>query len=72
MSSTFTGSDANNLKWTDGIDAYNGTVSKCSFTNTEANPWIKITMKASTLIDKIVLLPPLGGIYTDSVCPFAD
>ena len=64
MSSTATGSNANNVKTMNGIDSWNGAISKCSFTNTEAIPWIKITMKASTLIDKVVLIPPLGGILS--------
>jgi hypothetical protein len=32
-------------------------------------------LKASILIDKIVLIPPLGGIYggpTYGTCPFSD
>lgn len=65
MSSIAPGSRASNLLITKFIDAYNGIVSKCSFTNTENNPWISIMMKSSTPIDKIVLLPPLGGIFSN-------
>ncbi len=76
MSSVAPGSNASNLLITKFIDAYNGTVTKCSFTNIENSPWISIMMKSSTFIDKIVLLPPLGGMNRNfplpQTCPFSD
>lgn len=73
MSSIATGSSPNNIKTMDGIDSWNGTASLCSITNTETAPWIRITMKASSTIDKIVLIPPLGGVGPPGgICPFAD
>ena len=73
MSSVFAGSSSTFVTKKTFIGSYVGSSAVCSYTNTELNPWIKITMKASTIIDKVVLLPPVGGLNANGdVCPFVD
>jgi hypothetical protein len=58
MSTVAAGSSPNFVLTMGYIDAFNGNSNLCSTTNTENYPSVTITMKAQTLIRKIVLVPP--------------
>jgi len=74
MSSVASGSSADLVLRTEYIDAYIGSTTLCSTSNTENYPSITMTMKAQTSLSRIVLVPPICigvGSYP-SVCAGAE
>ena len=55
------------------IDAWNGNTNLCATTNSEDYPFVTITMKAQTLINQVVLVPPIEiGAFEQLVEVYID
>ena len=73
MSSTAAGSSASFVLTMGYIDAWNGNTNLCATTNSEDYPSVTITLKAQTLINQVVLLPPIEiGAFEQLVEVFID
>jgi hypothetical protein len=71
MSSIAAGSSQNLVLTMGYIDAWNGNTNLCSTTNTEDYPSITMRMKAQTVLNRIVLVPPVcTGAFEQSVDVF--
>ena len=73
MSSTAAGSSASFVLTMGYIDAWNGNTNLCATTNSEDYPSVTITMKAQTLINQVVLVPPIEhGAFEQLVEVYID
>ena len=73
MSSTAAGSSASFVLTMGYIDAWNGNTNLCATTNSEDYPSVTITMKAQTLINQVVLVPPIeNGAFEQLVEVYID
>ena len=73
MSSTAAGSSASFVLTMGYIDAWNGNTNLCATTNSENYPSVTITMKAQTLINQVVLVPPIEhGAFEQLVEVYID
>ena len=70
MSSMDPTSRSNFLTSTGYIAAWNSSTSLCATTQSEVNGSISIRMRAQTNLDKIVLVPPVGGYGVDPLLFF--
>jgi len=52
------------------IAAWNSSTSLCATTQSEVNGSISIRMRAQTNLNKIVLVPPIGGYTVDPLIYF--